>query len=75
MRMPGLLESKDGARRRRPRRSKVARVAVVCVDHLVTCPSCGNPMQLSKFRTFKCERCLKELTAEEALAALESPEA
>jgi tRNA(Ile2) C34 agmatinyltransferase TiaS len=50
-------------------------VAEVCVDHLVTCPSCGNPMQLSKFRTFKCERCLRELTPEEALTALDSPDA
>jgi tRNA(Ile2) C34 agmatinyltransferase TiaS len=75
MRVPGLLKSEDGARGRRLRRGKVARVAVVCVDQLVTCPSCGNPMQLSKFRTFKCERCLRELTAEEALTALESPDA
>ena len=50
-------------------------MAVVCVDQLVTCPSCGNAMQLSKFRTFKCERCLRELTAEEALTALEMPNA
>ena len=51
----------------------VARVAVVCVDQLVICPSCGNAMQLSKFRTFKCEQCLRELTAEEALTAMEMP--
>jgi endogenous inhibitor of DNA gyrase (YacG/DUF329 family) len=40
---------------------------------LVTCPSCGSPMHLSKFRTFNCNQCSRELTAEEALTALETP--
>jgi tRNA(Ile2) C34 agmatinyltransferase TiaS len=53
----------------------VVRVAVVCVDELVTCPSCGNPMHLTELRTFNCNQCSREITAEEALTALETANA
>jgi hypothetical protein len=71
----GHIESKVSARRRRSRSSKAARVDVVCVDELVTCPSCGNPMHLTELRTFNCNQCSREITAEEALTAIETANA
>ena len=54
------------------RKGKVARVAGVRVDQLVTCPSCGDPMHLSELGMFSCKQCKHELTAEQALAVLEA---
>jgi predicted RNA-binding Zn-ribbon protein involved in translation (DUF1610 family) len=64
---------------RRPRQkrkveAKVARVAAVIIDQIVACPSCGNPTRLSEMRKFECKQCGLEVTAEEALRALEISE-
>src|SRR5580692_6977530 len=67
MRVPGLAKLKHGARLRRPRKRKIARVAGVRVDQLVMCPSCGESMHLSELSTFTCKHCIRELTAEQAL--------
>ena len=72
MRVPGLNKLKRNVRVRRPRAHKAARVAGVRVDQLVTCPSCGNPMQLSDLWMFTCKKCRRELTAEQALTALDA---
>jgi tRNA(Ile2) C34 agmatinyltransferase TiaS len=67
MRVPGLKILKNSARVRRDRKLKVVRVAGVRVDQLVTCPTCGNRMQLSEAWKFNCKQCMRELTAEQAL--------
>ena len=72
MRVPGLKKFKFRAKARRHRKSKVVRVAGVRVDQQVTCPSCCGPMQLSELWQFNCEQCKHELTAEQALAFLET---
>lgn len=72
MRVPGLTTLKRRVRVRRLRTHKAARVAGVRVDQLVTCPSCGDPMHLSDLWMFTCKQCRRELTAEQALAALDT---
>jgi hypothetical protein len=73
LRVLGLAKLKHGARVRRPRTRKIARVAGVRVDQLVMCPSCGEPMHLSELSTFTCKHCIRELTAEQALTLGELP--
>jgi hypothetical protein len=63
----------------RPRRkhkveAKVVRVAGVIIDQAVACPSCDNPTRLSEMHKFECKQCGREVTAEEALRALEVSE-
>jgi hypothetical protein len=65
--VPGLKILKHSAWVRPDRKLKVVRVAGVRVDQLVTCPSCGKPMQLSESWKFNCKQCMRELTAEQAL--------
>jgi tRNA(Ile2) C34 agmatinyltransferase TiaS len=55
-------------------KAKVVRVAAVIIDQIVACPSCDNPMRLSDMRKFECKQCGREVTAEEALRALEMSE-
>jgi ribosomal protein L37AE/L43A len=61
-------------RRGRKTKAKVVRAATVIIDQSVACPSCGNTTQLSKMRTLECMRCGREVTADEALRALEMSE-
>jgi hypothetical protein len=72
MRVLGLTKLKQSVRVRRLRTHKAARVTGVRVDQLVTCPSCGDPMHLSDLWIFTCKQCRRELTAEQALTALDS---
>jgi hypothetical protein len=64
----------DRPRRKRKIEAKVVRVAAVIIDQSVACPSCGNPTRLSDMREFECKQCGREVTAEEALRALEISE-
>jgi hypothetical protein len=61
-------------RRKRQVEAKVQRVAAVIIDQAVACPSCGNPTRLSDLGKFECKQCGREVTAEEALRALEISE-
>ncbi len=61
-------------RRKRKLEAKVVRVAAVIIDRAVACPSCGDPTRLSDMRKFECKQCGREVTAEEALRALEISE-
>jgi predicted RNA-binding Zn-ribbon protein involved in translation (DUF1610 family) len=52
----------------------VVRAATVIIDHPVVCLGCGNAMHLSQSRTFECDHCGIEVTAEEAFRAFELSE-
>lgn len=71
MRARRKIRLKVRSRLRRRRKRKVARVREVSVDQPVACPSCGNLMRLSESWTFECKKCVRELTAEQALTILE----
>ena len=69
-----LKQMSHRPRRKRKVEAKVVRVAGVIIDQVVACPSCGNPTRLSEMRKFECKQCGREVTAEEALKALEVSE-